>query len=520
MPGIPTLTAYNHEPLTPGVYGRRVLYADPPERLTAKTIGAILNDVLPLHMVNAAEIDYLHWFARGDQPVISRKKEIRPEIKNIVVENRAFEIVEFKKGYEFSHPIQYTNAGQKDIAPIDLLNAFARIDGKEAKDLELAEWFYQSGNAYRICLPKRNVTVDDAPYFSDVLDPRETFIVYSNRLGHEPLFAGAFIDRGLNITSGPRYICNLFTDSTYFIWESEIIITDYSTTAPKTRKNHAYGRIPIIEYVLNENRMGYVELCFWLFNAINTTGSNRIDAIEQFVQALLVFINCTLPKDKDGNPIVPRSGDAIEVGNGQGTSDVKYLVAQLDQDQTQITKDDLLRSIYEICGVPDRQNRNQGGGDTGQAVVLRNGWGAAEARAMSTEKSFKKSEMEYLKLVLKICRDTQNVDIGDITLRDIGIKFTRNRSDAMQTKAQTLKMMLDCGVNPEDAYEYCEMFNDPSAVWLKSKKWQEEQAEKDLAAQERLLAAQAKATSPNDNGAMSQAVDATSEVEKLGNPAA
>ena len=55
-----------------------------------------------------------------------------------------------------------------------------------------------------------------------------------------------------------------------------------------------------------------------------------------------------------------------------------------------------------------------------------------------------------------------------MTLRDVGINFTRNRSDAMQTKAQTLEILLRCGINPEDAIEFSEMFNDPSAVYKKS----------------------------------------------------
>ena len=463
--------------LTPGMYGRCVLYAESPKILDSSSIGSILNDVLPKHRANAGEIQKLHDFVRGKQPVIGRKKEIRPEIKNTVLENRAFEVVQFKLGYEFSSPVTYTNAGKKDTAPIDTLNTYSRIDGKDAKDLSLAEWFYTSGNAYRICLPNVISTVDEAPYFTSVLDPREAFIVYSNGIGHEPLFAGTFVEQEKDKSTGKdRYKCGVYTNNRYYEWTVESADTDLTTVVP-TEKNNGLGQIPIVEYVLNENRIGYVELCYWLFNAINTIGSNRVDALEQFVQSYLVFVNCTIEKDKDGNYIVPKAGDAIMVSNQAGNADVKFIVSQLDQDQVQVTKDDLLRSIYEICGVPDRQNRNQGGGDTGQAVVLRNGWGAAEARAMSTEKLFKKSEHDYLKIVLKICRDTQNVDIGDLVLPDIGIAFTRNHSDNLQVKAQSLKMLLDAGVNPEDAYEISELFNDSVAVWNKSKDWQDKNAQ-------------------------------------------
>ena len=52
-------------------------------------------------------------------------------------------------------------------------------------------------------------------------------------------------------------------------------------------------------------------------------------------------------------------------------------------------------------------NRNGGTStsDTGSAVIMRDGWSAAEARAKDSELMFKLSEKEFLKLVLRICSD-------------------------------------------------------------------------------------------------------------------
>jgi len=214
-------------------------------------------------------------------------------------------------------------------------------------------------------------------------------------------------------------------------------------------------------------------LCYELFNAINTLNSNRLDGIEQFIQAILWFNNCKLTDEsiaelKDGN------GGMIFTANvGQGNATVKYLIEQLNQEQAQITKEDLLQAIYEISAMPSRQ-QNRGGGDTGQAVVLRNGWGAAEASAKTTEKFFTAAETRYLKIVLKILRGTRDTEIGGVTLGDIDIQFTRNRSDNMLVKAQSLQLMQAGGVNIEDAYETCELFADPVAVAIKSKAEQEQ----------------------------------------------
>lgn len=459
--------------------GRKVLYATPPAEFTEKSIGKILNDVMAMHEENSREINCLYWIYRGDQNILGRTKEIRSEINNKIVENRAFEVVEFKKGYEFSHPIQYTNAGQSDSAPLDVLNTYARLDGKEAKDLALAEWRYIAGTAYRIALQQPDWKIaspDEAPYYTVALDPRTAFVVYSTAIGHPALFAGSYAAEKTD-AGGEQYRVGVYTDTQYFEWVTPILSRGYDQEPAKTGPN-GIGTIPIVEYPLNESRLGYVELCRHLFDAINMLDSNRLDAVEQFVQALLIFVNTELETDPEtGEKIVPRTGDALEVKGQQGfPADVKYLTAQLDQQETQVEKEDLLDSIYSICLMPNRQERSAGGGDTGQAVVLRNGWGMAEASAKSAEKMFKQAEMQYLRVVLAICRSTTASagEVDGLTLRDIDVRFTRNRSDNMQVKAQTLQVLLSTGVNPEDAYEYCEMFSDPVAVWLKSKAFQEQ----------------------------------------------
>ena len=473
--------------------GRKVLTAVMPKKLTAETVGEILNKVIPIHKKNSKDIAYLDEYKRGNQPILYREKEVRPDIKNIVVENRAFEFVAFKLGYEFSHPLQYTNIGANKSAPVGILNTYAHLDSKATKDIELAEWMYTCGTSYRVCLINKHATVDDAPYLTDVLDPRYTFVVYSTEIGKKPILAGRYVSKTI-IKDGKEeevIVYAIYTQSYIYTWEMAEGEGNFIEKKPASEENR-HLMIPIIEYPLNKSRLGYVELCIHLFNAINNIGSNRIDGIEQFIQSLLVFINCELPNaldkegkqllDPAGNPIktVPKSGGAIDVkSNSPGLpADVKYLVSQLNQNDAQITKEDLLNAAYEIAGVPSRADRRSGG-DTGQAVILRDGWGAAEARAKSTEKLFRKSEYEYLRIVLHLCRNIQSAaaEIGGLTLRDVGITFQRTRSDNMLVKAQTFNMLLDAGVDYELACEISELFHDPASAAEKSKKWQNENVE-------------------------------------------
>ena len=76
------------------MYGRRVIYTDATE-ITDKNVVAELNKATNKHLLNRGEIEYLWNYYCGKQPILERTKQVRPEICNRIVENRANEIVSF-----------------------------------------------------------------------------------------------------------------------------------------------------------------------------------------------------------------------------------------------------------------------------------------------------------------------------------------------------------------------------------------------------------------------------------------
>ena len=116
-------------------------------------------------------------------------KDIRPEINNKLVENRASEIVSFKVGYLIGEPLQYVNrsGNEKVTEGINKLNEFVFAEDKSAKDKELADWFTICGTSYRMILPDPIGEEDESPFEIYTLDPRETFVVYHNGLGSKPV---------------------------------------------------------------------------------------------------------------------------------------------------------------------------------------------------------------------------------------------------------------------------------------------------------------------------------------------
>ena len=57
--------------------------------ITVDNVVQVLSDALLVHQDNSAECNFLYRYYRGNQPILDRKKIIRPEICNKIVENRA-----------------------------------------------------------------------------------------------------------------------------------------------------------------------------------------------------------------------------------------------------------------------------------------------------------------------------------------------------------------------------------------------------------------------------------------------
>ena len=394
--------------------------------------------------------------------------------------------------------MQYVQKGEKEnqtINPeISELNKFMESEDKSSQDKELAEWQYICGTAYRWADLDNSEDEDDAPFEISIPDPRNTFVVYSSGIQQEQLFCGHysyFSDRiqteeGHEAISKYRII-TIYTDDFMCqfkeafgmcdLLDFELPIGEEQTITVEQYPLLVKGQ-RIVEYPLNQARLGLVELVMTQLNALNRIKSDDLDGIDQFVQSLLVFVNqeIDLPTFKT---LVANGAIQVATSDPAKPADVKLLTSQLLHSETKIVTDDLYNNVLTICGVP-RLNDKPSGGDTGQARLLGEGWTMADERAKQDELAFKKSERKFLKLILKLCgykKKLQNLKISDID-----IKFTRNKSDNLLVKTQGLMNLKQAQVTPDIAFTICGLFSDPNDVYAKSKKyygedfWKEDKA--------------------------------------------
>ena len=449
--------------------GRRIIKTSVRE-ITKDNVLDVLRKSLNTHVLNRNEIDYLYKYYKGDQPIRYRVKEVRPEICNRIVENRANEIVSFKVGYLCGEPIQYVSRSGKEntVKQVNILNEYMFAEDKASQDQEIVEWQMICGTAYRMVLPDDAEDLDEAPFEMYTLDPRNTFIVYSSEIGNEPLMAVKYYVDDTYVTH-----FSIYTKNMYYVVDGDLLVE----STP-----HALYDIPIIEYPANNSRLGSFEIVLPLLDAMNSVASNRMDGVEQLVQAFIKFINCDISKE-EYQEFLELGAIKVKSVDGQA-ADVGVVTTELNQTQSQTLKDDYYNAMLTICGMPNR-NGSKSTSDTGAAVVLRDGWSDAEARAKDSENVFKRAEKKMLKLVLRICEDLRD---STLHLRDIDMKFTRRNYEAIQSKSQVLISMLqEPKIHPQLAFQHSGMFSDAESAYAMSMKYYEDERAKEQLSEKTLI---------------------------------
>lgn len=431
-------------------FGRQVIYTKA-NLITDANVVEELQKAISIHKQNAIEIQYLDSYYKGDQPILYRHKKNRPEVNNKVVVNLAQFIVDVNASNVVSEPIQYVLRGTDEAKSAQLreVNSYLIDTDKECDDIELCRWRSICGTAYRyVGQEETEHLFASAPFTLSVEDPTKTFVCYYNN--KVPAFSCQ-----IRLNEDNKEVFWIYTAQKWYkIVDDEI----------KESGTNGNGAIPVVEYPNNERRLSDIEITITLTDEINRLAADRANGIEQYVSSWVKFINCDIDIEKF-RELREEGFFSVKSNNGsEGKADVELMGRELDQSQTQVAVDDLIDKLLIIQGIANREGNT--GGDTGSAVYLRNGGNAQEQKAKFNEPIFKRSEKNTLRLVLNILRIKQQMSL---TPSDVEIKITRSKNTNMLTKAEVLRMLLDCGIEESIAIKTVDLFSDPEQVTYESR---------------------------------------------------
>ena len=452
-----------------GLFGRRKIFASV-DAITPNNVASVVENAYITHLLNRGEIEYLWRYYKGDQPNRHRIRELRPELSKHIVENRANQIVSFKTGYLVGKPIRYVASDNNDSVSesVNRLNESMRVVGKHTKDKQLIEWCMIGGIGYRYVTQNRDARIR-SPFNVYTLDPRNTFVIRRN-------------DYSEAVIAGVNYVTDEQGNVTFTVYTEDRVYTLLKgSDKPKKTTVNAFEAIPIIEYQNNNARQGCFEIVIDLLNAISEFDSMRLEAVEGFVQSLLVLYNCQVEDGTTADTIRQAGMILLKSMNGE-KADIKNLSDQLDQSQNQTLKNDMYDAVLQIVGVPSQSDGSTSDSSNNGAVLLKQGWQGAETRAEAFEAMYQHPEMEMLNVVSIICG---NVSGGfEFDTSDIEIAFTRRNYENILSKSQTLTTMLaNDKIHPKCAYEASGLFIDVEEAYRLGMEWYE----KVKAEQEKLM---------------------------------
>lgn len=466
--------------------GRRKIIIE--KEINRETIVPVLMEALSIHQLNVQECEYLINYYQGRQDILDRTMGDAgyTSVNNKVVINYAYSSVRDIVGYTFGKRTQFNATGNKYRKDVDEINRILTYENNALADHEASTYASICGFGYLCMLPSKELLSDympNIPLIDRSLSPLTTFTVHSARIGNPVTLSVTYYTD----TEYTYFTCYTDTEIYYVVCKGNLSLTIGSDVRIQISEN-PLGLNPITMVQNNLFLMGDFEVAISVLNAINQLASDTLNDVENVIKSLLVVINAELTDETVNNV---KKNKILELISGDATkqADAKFIYQQLDAMGMQNIREYLEEAYKQIIGIPDRKTRGGGGGDTGDAVKLRDGWADIEIVARIKEQYFLMAKRKQLAVAIKILKMLNKVSKAfDDTYIDI--KVPRNSQDNLQTKAQAYSTLNGTKtLHPSDALDMVGITTDVDSKVERGIKFWQEQAELE---QERQLDADTK----------------------------
>ena len=406
---------------------------------------------------------------------------------NQIVVNHLFRQVEFKKGFMVGNPITYSlGVSDKTSESLTLYQKYLKDSLKASKDIDKYESLYICGLAlqYIMANTKEYDKKSESPFLIYNIDVGKAFKVYSSDVSGDPLF-DVVVSEAIDENFVKKKVYDVF-----FIPEDEktnsnkycycITLDDTYNVKEKTYEKQPIKFLPLVEYSLNKNRMGIVELVLAIQDGLNIIQSNQVDDIVDFVNSYLVFENQDLGDDwaKQVQEFRKNRAILLKTKNPQTPAKLSLLKQAMQHTEINAFFELLVQEMYDIVACPKTSGGVTSGGDTGQARILGNGWESAQNQAQVDISYVIQYEYELLKKSLFICKEYTSF-FGNLNASDIDIKYSINMSNNILTKTQALQNLYGMHIPYEDALNITGVTNDSHGL---AEKWaKNDEAQKTIA---------------------------------------
>ena len=429
-------TVFDNSPLN---YGRKRITLNYSE-VTPDNFKEVFEKAKSIHASNKSDCEYLIGMFLGRQNILNRQAPNTSNINNRTVVNYAFPISRQIVGYTLGNPIELVPKDTTKSDSVQTLSDILNYEGIYATDICTALFSSICGIGYQITLPSSEISHDntpDIPIVVDYLDPRYTFVVQSTDIGNPQIMSCVELTDAEG--SMVKYVA--FTDNYKFT-----ITKTAEGEETFTTEENVIGLDPITPYENSLFLTGDWEQAISVMDALNQVTSDSLNDIEGTIKSLLVLIGCELDDSEETLKSI-KEKRLLSIAGGtesvSGNLDAKFIAPKLDSVSVQNIREFLEDARNVITGIPDR-SANSSGGDTGEAVINRDGWTDLEIVAKLKELFIKKAKAKQLAVAIEILKKVDKLP-ETLSALDVTPSIGRHTTDNLGTKTTAFSTLVATG---------------------------------------------------------------------------
>ena len=212
----------------------------------------------------------------GKHAILNRTFDDASKPNNKVVTNIPKYITQVRTGYFSSAPMSMDSINESYISDVRTI-----LDNNDFKHIfsQLDTYCSIYGHAFLVMYLDDNGEIRIRPQ-----KPTEWIMVYDNSLEQKPKFAIRYYCWLDDIDNQQMYDIELWTDREIIVYEGSPI-----TLQEVSRRDHYFGRLPVIEFMENESRHGAYEDVINLIDAYELMLSDTANTVSYFSDCYLIL---------------------------------------------------------------------------------------------------------------------------------------------------------------------------------------------------------------------------------------
>lgn len=358
---------------------------------------------------------YLEQMYKGFHNIFLQPEKPAWKPDNRLAVNYPRYITETFLGYAYGIPIKESHPDER----IDqLMHDFQDENEITDHEMELFQDVCIYGHAFEYLYQD-----EEAHTRMTVCTPKELFIVYDDTVRSRAVFAVRYSRHETDHGAGELFGEILTRDEIIRFDDGHII---------DSRPN-PYGLIPVVEYLMNRQRIGIFENATGLIEAYNHAVSEKANDIDAFAEAYLAILGA----DVDADDVVRIRDDRVI--NLVGTDNAKdVLVTFLSKPTADATQENLLtrldRQIYQSSMVANISDESFGNASSGTALAYK--LQAMSNLAAGFDRKIEKSLRKRYKIWATLRTNCPDPNAWKALQVQTSRNLPKNRLEEAQTAAQ------------------------------------------------------------------------------------